>query len=74
VLRGTSCVLGNVGNNHGKIGNQKNKSMILSPLHIGDVYTKGDKSDTIRSNKMDVNNKEMINDNHYQKSVTETTL
>jgi hypothetical protein len=73
VLHGTNCVLGNVGNNHGKIGNQKNKSMILSPLHIGDVYTKGDKSNTIKSNKMDVN-KEMVIDNHYQKSITKPTL
>jgi hypothetical protein len=48
--------------------------MILSPSHIRDVYTKSDESNTIKFNKMDVDNKETITDNHYQKLVTKTML
>jgi hypothetical protein len=48
--------------------------MILSPLHIGDMYIESDKSDTIRFDKMDVNNKETITGSYYQKPITKMTL
>jgi hypothetical protein len=74
VLRGTNCVLGNVGNNHGKLGNPKNKSTILSFSHIRDMYIESDESYTIGFDKMDVDNKETIIGTCYQKPITKMTL
>jgi hypothetical protein len=57
----------------GKLRIEEEKSMTFSPLHIGGkqgMYIGSDKSNTTRSDKMDVNNKETITDNYYQKSVT----
>jgi hypothetical protein len=45
------------------------KSMTIFPSHIGDVYSGSDESNTIRSNKTDVINKENVANNCYQKLV-----
>jgi hypothetical protein len=38
------------------------------------MYIESDKSDTIRFDKMDVNNKETITSSYYQKPITKMTL
>ncbi len=57
----------------GRLGIREKKSVILSPLHIKvkkDVYIGSDESNTIRSEKMGVSNKETVIYNYYQKLVT----
>ncbi len=54
------------------LGIQEEKSMILSPSHIGgkrNMYTKSDELDTTEFDKMDVVNKEMVTANCCQKLV-----
>lgn len=57
--------------------------MILSPLHIGDVYTKGDKSDTSDPTKwMSTTRKQLsiiiiknrLQKQHYDESITKMVL
>jgi hypothetical protein len=60
---GTSGVPGNVGNNHGKIGNWRRK------LHIGDMYIEINESRTTEFDKTGFNNTKMVTDNCDQKSI-----
>jgi hypothetical protein len=53
-----------------RLGIREEKSMTISPSHIGDMYSESDESNTTRSNKTDVINKETIINNCYQKPIT----
>lgn len=47
---------------------RERKSMIVFPSHLKgkwDVYIKSEELDTTKSNKLGVDNKEMITNNHY---------